>query len=66
MREPANQVDARFALLKSKDEQQALKRLKNDDNIVILPADTYYEALLGSKLKYKLCYGVTHFIRPHC
>ena len=25
-----------------------------------------YEALLGSTLKYQLCYGVEHFIRPHC
>ena len=25
-----------------------------------------YEALLGSKLENKLCYGVRYFIRPNC
>ena len=34
----------------TKDEQRALKRLKNDDNIVILPADKGRRLLLWTRL----------------
>ena len=34
-----------------------------DLNVLVYQSDV---ALLGSKLKDKLCYGVYDFIRPHC
>ena len=39
--------------------------MKSDCHLALAVWAANYEALLGSKLKYKLCYGVKHFIRPH-